>query len=535
MAIEIKPQLPGRSQTLSPPGSETAPGGSETVKSPSVATDSLSALLSRTSGATITAKVLAVVQATEELRQQLTLSHSAEGDRQPPPAVTRLLQSPQLQLLKLQVQNQILTTFTDQTLKPGDNLQLRLDSSRRLTIVSGKEETSAPASKVIPSEAPGKLVADSLRVALPRQQPLQQVFAALLKFIQLPAATQHQLGTHQLAKASLQLLRQLPTLPQLSQPQSLKTALRNSGLVLEQRLAQLAPTVNQAEGARENRTAPGTAPAHKTAYQTPTSQALLPPKPGFNANQSHNRPLSSKPAVDTPPATGDLKAGLLKLLGVLPDQPRPGAGQPPETMVSLLSRVPVGEDNHQRLLQLLQSLPTKSSAELGSRELHMQLTLLLHQQLLAGLAKIQMQQLQSLGHQQNQPDSPQPTQNLNIELPVRLGQETSSLQLQIEDDWVEQPSASGSSEKVRQWEVLLSFELPSLGEFHAHLKVIHDSVSARLWAERAETLKAAKARLNELQQQLQNQGIKVTKLECFQGKPPGRQNPIGYSLIDITT
>jgi hypothetical protein len=182
-------------------------------------------------------------------------------------------------------------------------------------------------------------------------------------------------------------------------------------------------------------------------------------------------------------------------------------------------------------------LPQKQQ-ELSSKQLRTQLLMLLHQQTLTSLARVQMQQVHTLNHQQAQGDIAQPSQSWIFELPVRLGSETCYLEISLRQDWVDEKSeqdAEGSSEKKRQWTVQLSFDLPEAGQFHAQLQVVDETVSARFWAEREETLTRVKSRLDSLRQQLESEGIKVTQLQCMPGKPASQRMSINYSLVDVTT
>src|SRR5690606_27095397 len=70
-------------------------------------------------------------------------------------------------------------------------------------------------------------------------------------------------------------------------------------------------------------------------------------------------------------------------------------------------------------LQLLQHLAARPNLDLSDKVLRTQLMLLLHQHTLTSLAKVQLQQLHTLNHQQSQVDSPQPTQSWLFDIPVR--------------------------------------------------------------------------------------------------------------------
>ncbi len=94
---------------------------------------------------------------------------------------------------------------------------------------------------------------------------------------------------------------------------------------------------------------------------------------------------------------------------------------------------------------------------------------------------------------------------------------------------------TGKKGKVRQWQVLLTFELPEAGTFHAQITVRDPQVAARLWAEQPDTAETVRKRLTQLHQRLEDEGLEVTRLECHDGAPPRRKTEIHYSLVDITT
>src|SRR5690606_9052487 len=195
-------------------------------------------------------------------------------------------------------------------------------------------------------------------------------------------------------------------------------------------------------------------------------------------------------------------------------------------------------------LQLLQHLAARPEADLSDKVLRTQLILLLHQHTLTSLAKVRLQQLHTLNHRQTQTDNPQPTQSWLFDIPVRYGPELHQLEIRIDQEWtaedkderdqrdrVKQWSVmlsfnlpgmvdiSGSygpevhqleirivqewtaevkderdqRDRVKQWSVMLSFNLPRLGGHYAQLTILDDTVSAELWADQEATLAQAQA------------------------------------------
>jgi hypothetical protein len=77
--------------------------------------------------------------------------------------------------------------------------------------------------------------------------------------------------------------------------------------------------------------------------------------------------------------------------------------------------------------------------------------------------------------------------------------------------------------------------MESIGQFYVQLTLLGNSLSANFWAERAATLEKTRDKLDELQQQLERDGIQVKSLQCLSGLPPKPKMSLGYSLVDIQT
>src|SRR5690606_36508871 len=138
--------------------------------------------------------------------------------------------------------------------------------------------------------------------------------------------------------------------------------------------------------------------------------------------------LGSDASLALTPGKGEARAGSQE------------AGSSPVTTSNSTGATPASEllaKSLPSLLHLLQLLPQKPPHELNSKQLRTQLLLLLHQQALSSLARVQMQQVHSLNHQQGQSDSAQPSQSWIFELPVRIGHEAHYLELRLQQDWVE--------------------------------------------------------------------------------------------------
>ena len=107
----------------------------------------------------------------------------------------------------------------------------------------------------------------------------------------------------------------------------------------------------------------------------------------------------------------------------------------------------------------------------------------------------------------------------------------------MEQQWIEEQSENSEQNfnRVRQWNVMLSFDLPLIGQFYAQLILLGDNLSAKFWAENENTWLEAKNKMDGLKAQLEHEGIQVTQLQCVPGLPPKPKVTLRYSLVDIKT
>ncbi|MGD8177093.1 flagellar hook-length control protein FliK [Marinimicrobium sp. ARAG 43.8] len=401
----------------------------------------------------------------------------------------RLLNSPLLQLVRVRIEGvrqdakapqPSLVVYTDQPVKTGQRLALVLNEGRlNLATPSGTDSAREQAL----SQA-----TQALRRSLPlRDGP--DLATALSQLDTLPATVQRQLLGTSLQEALRSAAQQLRQPSQLTQPGALQKALAENGVQLEQRLLQALRTTTQ-EGRK--------------------------PLAGDNA-----RPSSVATVL-----ANDWKAALLSVLA--------------RTRAELSRLGAPAEFNRATppdLGPLLTALMTQSNTSTSAepQTLRTQLLQLVQQLTLHSLARVQVQQQQSLAQSWAPAD---PAQQLTpqpwiLELPVRWGQDIQTLSLRIEEE--ENQGDNDSSGGIRQWQVQLGFELPGVGAFHALITVRDPQVATRLWVERPDVAATVRNRLDELQQKLEREGINVTRLECHVGQPPTAGSRIHYSLVDIRT
>ena len=481
-----------------------------------------------------------------------------------------------------------LVAYSNQPLVQGQILLIKLDANQRLVILgslagiaqaqlaatllsssqaSSSQPSSVPASsaqaaiqmanllqplaKIAPAPALTQatnntqdILRTSLSNLLPRKDQgadlLSQVQLVLQQAQQLPVQERSQWFSSQLQQALKTLANQLRNPAELGQPKLIAQALRNSGVFFEHKLAQTLAN-NSAPQATTNAQQQTSANLAQTRVLNSLNQASAPAISPSAATANVKAAPSTQAATPTDALLRqDLKGALLavlhsleqELLPLLPPGSQPGSLVATAAKPSALNNV---------LAQLLgwHLLPEGQEREATQKKLRNQLLLLLHQQTLGSLAKIQLQQLHSLNHQLEQADSPLPGQSWQLEIPLRQGQELQHLHLHLEYQWVDEQKKEEANEtpanKIRQWQVMLSFDMASLGKFYVQLTLAGKSLSANFWAEQQATLEKARARLAQLQQQLEQEGLEINAMQCLSGLPPQPKISLGYSLVDVKT
>lgn len=399
-------------------------------------------------------------------------------------------------------------TLTQSALTASDKTPL-VDGADPLAALKNPQTLAQPGAR----NETQALLANALRSLLPQKDQPQQLYGALPDIQQLPLSSRHALLSNSLQQALKTVADHLRSPAQLSNPKLLQMIVKNNGVFFEHKLASNLPN-NAPAG-----TKPG-APVQTNAGAILTNQlttqdlkgALLQLLNRLNLELGNTAKAPSAPLTSTTAPSANL-SGLVPPGMFVPQQHLPG------------------------LLQFLQQLPQRSAPELSDKVLRTQLLMLLQQHTLGSLAKVQLQQLHTLNHQQNQADAAQPTQSWLFEIPVKQGHDVHTMEMRLQQEWIEEKQEDGnnSEKKVRQWSVTLSFDLPDAGAFYAQLTVVNDTVSAKLWAEEEGTLKEAKIKLDNLREQLEAQGVLVKQLQCVQGTPPATTISLHYSLVDVTT
>ena len=418
------------------------------------------------------------------------LSHSAQ--------LTKLLEAKQLFLAQGMLRSQPIKLITDQALKIGSQLQLQ-NYEQGLKIVS-KADAQTPNLTVnaalSSSENKSKLVNDAdrsalnalLRIALPLQQSSAKAVKSLdLLLNQLanknisaqPAATDAQ-------NLLINKLQKLTTiLPINSNAQLLKHAINNSGIFSEAKLAQAIPA---------------------TQLQSP------------NASTDANAKTVDQSSADT-------KLQLWQLFAQL--------SSTNQTTTAKLGTAPLKDAGlTQQLLNLL-GISLDNSAQTTSTKT--QLKQALSEVGKQWLAKITAQQLANLI---DEPDS-KTLKNLTIELPVRVEQQITPLQLHFSKLWhyEESDDEEGKTETKEQkreivWQVTLSLSVEKLGTIDARIRFVRQKLQCSIWAEQSNTLSLIEKEADKLAQAIQQKGLTVDPINCHAGRMPSPTNRLSQPLLD---
>ena len=159
----------------------------------------------------------------------------------------------------------------------------------------------------------------------------------------------------------------------------------------------------------------------------------------------------------------------------------------------------------------------------------------IQQNVIAAIARIQLQQSQSLLQQQVGSDSKSPGTLLQLEIPVQHQGDFHNLRLQIEEEYSQKEDENREAKQAKRWRVNLSIELGNAGRFYACVTHLNDETEVQLWADQQQTAATVRDKLDQLKQRLCSQGIQVKNLSCEYGAPLRTDNQLNCALVDVTT
>lgn len=379
------------------------------------------------------------------------------------PTVYRSLVS----VLNSALSTRTLTLDSAQPLRVGSLLSAQVEDAHTLNFVplSGRQDQLA--------------LAQQLAAQQSRQGSLQGLLNALQKLApggDLPAPLRASIDT---------LLAGLPTAPQLSSPDTLKTALLNSGAFLE---------ANLFNGQTQTLT-----PDMKATLLRLIAQIM----PGLPANPNFNPGIAASTQAQAMPT---FVRNALGMLGQVSAKPQTGGFPLPSRTLHSGD----GEDSLENLLKLAA----------------------------AALSRLQSHQLSSLEQSGRSAEGNLLT-TWQLEIPMRNAHDIVPLQVKFQREDPPEKETADSPEtrtiKDQLWRVELAFDLTPLGPLHVQAQLIRGNLSGQLWAERVYTAELIASQLGHLRQRLSDAGLSVTDLDCHLGTPPqGGHTPLEQRWVDET-
>lgn len=349
--------------------------------------------------------------------------------------------------------------------QPGQTLQLQVTSTGAQTVL-----------KAINQPIKNDPIAQAFRTALPRQTEITPLLTNIA-LIADPAVNKVSAPLPQpIVLLAQQIFNNLISTAQATTTSGLQLAVNNSGMFLENRLANTVVT----------------SPDLRSSLSLDFKAGLL--------------LLREAVALATPTP--------VQPQGVLQDQDPHNTV--PESLVS--RNMPVQSAPGVSATTGLNSMGLNAAAELTTPTLAMQIE--------GALARLHVNQLASLS-------SPQQHPLWVIELPLRHDNHIDLIQLRIEQD----ASSHTPEAQERPWSVSLELQLGDLGPLYARITLLRQQVSVTLWAEENTTVSLANSNLERLQNDLVQAGLNPGTLHCQQGNPPHvppRDAPLAgiRSLVD---
>ncbi len=130
--------------------------------------------------------------------------------------------------------------------------------------------------------------------------------------------------------------------------------------------------------------------------------------------------------------------------------------------------------------------------------------------------RLRLHQIASLPEAQSKSDTGPTTRQLNLELPIALGQQTAMAGLRVERD---RRRRAASGDALDSWGVRFAIDAEGIGPVQAHLRLQGASISVSLWAEEADTHRHFVEALPHLEAALREGALEVQDLRVFPGRP----------------
>jgi hypothetical protein len=436
-----------------------------------------------------------------------------------------------------------LTTITNQAFSTNQTLTLGQQNGQLQINASNKLQFNL-------QERLQQAASQTLKNILPRQESvsqLQQFTGQLSQIIaKLPIGLQTKLASTQVAHALNQLNRFTQTSHSLQQGRQVQRALANSGTSFEAKLTQANNLANN---------------LNSTGVVANLSNA------SFNTNNNFLTSQSNLPIIPQSNLQNDIRTALDKLLTAINTSDT-------STRLNSLSN-PLNQTDIDKLITAIIATQSTSTAQTVNninapknlsaataaifRLLGIQMPIetpnvaqlpkAIEQHLKKLMeqtqAKIQFNQLRSIGLDQPSSEARGTLQQFHTELPLRFNEQVLPLQLSIQeqeivkersqDETTDETKDNENKSKTRRWQVFLSFDLPNDEKLHSQLTIIESSISATLWAESTSLCHKAEQDISWLRDKLLANGLTVEDITCLQGRPSQKETSLDYNLVDIKT
>jgi hypothetical protein len=373
-----------------------------------------------------------------------------------------------LDKILLRIGHQLLESRTPLPLKTGEQIKVLVKSLGDTPLLSILTETTL-----------AQRAASQLRQFIAQQQdwrPLIELADQALTNPRLPTALQPLLQN---------LLRNLPTVEQLSQPQTLQAFIENSGVFMESRLARHMPGAEQDVKTRLQRL--------NSLLQTvaPASPAATDPEQAISLIQSWMRnpqtplaQLASQLSALISPA--DMQ-GLIKAVEILKIE-TPLAN----VMLQLFAQVQKqqGSAALENLLRLLGEHATLNELKAATAQ---------------AISHINQHQLLPLVRDADS------ALLLLFGLPLRHEQQLHWIDFRLERE------KTSSAQTAPGWSVTLNFDIPELGPMQARLHLSGKRLTTLFRASQPDTLAKIRQHLPLLQRALERSGLEIAQLDVVAG------------------
>lgn len=428
----------------------------------------------------------------------------------------------------LQAGDRQLSVLSEQKLAPGQTLQLRRMENGQLQIVG--MDNKAPTTPPPPAnpELTRRLL-DGLRDRQTIQEPAARLIRTLqtLPGLNLSGGASNANASKlppELVASIRSLLQSLPNSAQVQNSAGLQAAIRESGLLLEARLAAAAERI------RSTSMQGGALPEIRRDFKV----AVLRLQETLADLARARLSTSSTPENAASRAELERAFNALARMGTAQTATAPTTSSVLAAGAALKSYFGAQQPLGFSLFPAAGAPAASAQAGFSGNSMDLALSTLLRQSA-AALARIELQQLHSVAQQQGLAGEPAGGNSLVLEIPVRHGEEVHGFQLIIEEDEHNQDAQDETGHASRTWKVTLRFDFEPLGPMCAELSLLEEKLSARFWTERSATTAIVSSQLSDFRQRMDELGLEFDVLECRNGMPPPRETRFEQALVDIRT